>query len=79
MPNRRDIESTFATRYASRRWTSSGITGLSASRAISIGRDLIAGASAERLEMQVETAVLVAAADDRASRRARARYWPHGA
>jgi hypothetical protein len=41
-----------------------GIT-LSPSVAISIARDLIAGASAERLEVEVESAVLVAAPADR--------------
>lgn len=67
VPNRRDIESTFATRYAMPALDALGITGLSPSRAISIARDLIAGASAERLEVQVETAVLAAAPADRAA------------
>ena len=67
MPNRRDIESTFATRYAMPALDALGITGLAPSRAISIARDLIADASAERLEAQVETAVLVAAPTDRAA------------
>lgn len=67
MPNRRDIETTFATRYAMPALDALGVRGLSPSRAISITRDLIAGASAERLEVQVETAVLVAAPADRAA------------
>lgn len=64
MPNRRDIESTFATRYAMGALDALGIT-LSPSVAISIARDLIADASAERLEVEVESAVLVAAPADR--------------
>jgi hypothetical protein len=64
MPHRRDIESTFATRYATGALDALGIT-LSPSAAISIARDLIANASAERLEAEVEARVLVAAHADR--------------
>jgi hypothetical protein len=64
MPNRRDIESTFATRYATGALDALGIT-LSPSVAISIARDLIADASAERPEVEIESAVLVAAPADR--------------
>lgn len=66
MPHRRDIESTFATRYATGALDALGIT-LSPSTAISIARDLIANASAERLEAEVEAKVLVAAPADRAA------------
>lgn len=66
MPHRRDIESTFATRYATGALDALGIT-LSPSTAISIARDLIANASAERLEAEVEARVLVAAPADRAA------------
>jgi hypothetical protein len=66
MPNRRDIESTFATRYAVGALDALGII-LSPSVAISIARDLIADASAERLEVEVESAVLAAAPADRSA------------
>jgi hypothetical protein len=66
LPHRRDIESTFATRYATGALDALGIT-LSPSTAISIARDLIANASAERLEAEVEARVLVAAPADRAA------------
>ena len=66
MPHRRDIESTFATRYATGALDALGIT-LSPSTAISIARDLIANASAERLEAEVETRVLIAVPADRAA------------
>jgi hypothetical protein len=66
MPHRRDIESTFATRYATGALDALAIT-LSPSTAISIARDLVANASAERLEVEVETRVLVAAPADRAA------------
>lgn len=60
VPHRRDIESTFATRYATGALDALGIT-LSPSVAVSIARDLIADASAERLEVGVASAVLAAA------------------
>lgn len=64
-PNRRDIENTYATRYAMPALDALGISGLSPSRAMTIARDLVADASAERLSVEVETAVLVAAPADR--------------
>jgi hypothetical protein len=64
MPHRRDVESTFATRYATPALDALAIT-LSPSTAISIARDLIASASAERLEVEVEARVLVAAPAER--------------
>jgi hypothetical protein len=64
MPHRRDIESAFATRYATGALDALGIT-LSPSAAISLARDLVANASAERLEVEIEARVLVATPADR--------------
>lgn len=66
MPHRRDIESTFATRYATAALDALGIT-LSPSTAVWIARDLVANASAERLEAEVEARVLIAVPADRAA------------
>lgn len=65
VPDRRDIENAYADRYAVPAMDALGITGLTASRALKIARDVIAEASAERLSVEATTAVLTAAPADR--------------